>query len=300
VGGASPLSARAAGSLRIRAALRELRAVEQGKAEREAAVRAGRRALRAAAEGAPAPPPLRSHAAALHAPALAHTTSAMSVRLAPGAPAPGAPALPAASVSMSSSLWGSGEVGGGSGVLRGGRAGGGGGGPPPPPPPPPASPEHRAPPIGGAFPDLTPAHRVTLELALAYPDFIRGAAWADARARLTEKGVALLPDDAGALAAALAEVAAHGARVAAVQRLHAAEAGRAAAAAEAAAMAAVAAARGEEEEAALFATRNARKPWVTQGKRFVGLTVEERRTGAEAREAMLARSLVGTVDRAAE
>jgi hypothetical protein len=271
--------------------MRELRAVERAVAEREAGVRAGRRALRAVAEGAP-PPPLRTHTASLlHAPALAHATSGVGVRLAPGAPAAGAPALPAATASLSSSLWGSGEVSAGVPLPTRGKAAAATAAAAA------AVPEgHPAPPIGGAFPDLTPAHRVTLELALAYPDFVRGAAWDDARARLAEKGVPLLAEDAAALTAALEEAARHGARVGAVQRMHAAEAERAAATAEAGALAGVAAARDEEEDAALFATRNARKPWVTQGKRFVGLTVDERRTGAEAREAMLSKTLVGTVD----
>ena len=153
----------------------------------------------------------------------------------------------------------------------------------------------RPPFIGAAFPDLTPAHRITLEVVRCYPDFILGAAWDDAAARLGEKEVALLPQDAAALQRALRTVEGHGLRVAALQRMHAEAAVRRERVVEGEVMAGVMGERAARESAAVFEAANRHRPWVTEGKRYVGLGLEDRRVAAEARDSMVARSFAGFV-----
>jgi hypothetical protein len=94
---------------------------------------------------------------------------------------------------------------------------------------------------------------------------------------------------------ALRKVAAHGARVAALQRMHAEAAQERERAVEEGVMADVLCERGARETAAVFEAANRHRPWVTEGKRFVGLSLEDRRMAAEARDGMVARSFTGFV-----
>jgi len=149
------------------------------------------------------------------------------------------------------------------------------------------------PPTGLGFPDLSSRHKVSLELVRMYPEFLLGASWADARTRLAQKGLALTPANAAVLEEAQATAHSHGLRVAGLQRMHADAWKRAEAAKEASEIDKVTANKAALETAAVFEATNRRRPWVTQGKRYIGPTLEERQLAAKARDSMVATSFRG-------
>ncbi len=150
-----------------------------------------------------------------------------------------------------------------------------------------------APPV--AFPDLRAPHLVTLELARAYPDFVRGAAWDDVNARLIELNKQPLPQDAELLAGHLEVASSVAARVRDVQLVHSATEAAASAAREAARLKEVIKRKHDEAAALMFNEQTKRKPGAAQGKAFAGLNLEEKKAGTAARAAMIERSYVGYV-----
>jgi hypothetical protein len=78
-----------------------------------------------------------------------------------------------------------------------------------------------------------------------------------------------------------------------VQALRLGEAQREERAGEGAAMAGVLEERDRGAAAATFAALNRHRPWVTEGKKYTGLTLEERKVAAEARDRMVQRSFSG-------
>ena len=128
-----------------------------------------------------------------------------------------------------------------------------------------------------------------------YPEFILGAAWQDAASRLAMKKLhyPLLPAHSASLEAAAATALSHGKRVAGLQRLHAEAAGRSKVEQETGEMGLVSADKVTREVAAVFEATNRRRPWVTQGKRYIGPTLEERQLAARTRDSMVLNSFKG-------
>jgi hypothetical protein len=144
-----------------------------------------------------------------------------------------------------------------------------------------------------AFPDLKPSHKVSLELAKAYPEFVVGAAWDDVRTRLKEMNVEPVAADSSTLLAEIDAVTRVSDRVRQLQAIHANAHVLGKDEDEHAYLARVLDRKTAAEAALKFYEKNKRKPWAQSGKTFVGLTMEERKAGHAARNQMLGRSYIG-------
>lgn len=143
------------------------------------------------------------------------------------------------------------------------------------------------------FPDMRVRDRVTMELAKAYAEFIRGAAWDDVTTRLMEANAQPLPEDEQLIEAHRAAVRETAERVRSMQLLYAAKDDATTQSSEQRAARAVLDLKRHEAEALLFAEKSKHKAGVSQGRAFAGLSMEEKKAGWMQRAQMLNRSYTG-------